>query len=116
MIQPGWVVPTCVRINPPVASASQNIRDRADLTVFEPANVYAAAGRRDGMVPLFDGAVDYRRFLAELAGDPAAEGSLEWFGDDCYAVLRRDRDGVAEATTLTAGNARPLRAAGATRH
>ncbi|MBP2316329.1 sugar phosphate isomerase/epimerase family protein [Azospirillum soli] len=93
----------------------KNIRDRADLTVFEPANVYAAAGRRDGMVPLFDGAVDYRRFLSELAGDPAAEGSLEWFGDDCYAVLRRDRDGVAKATALTAGNARPLRAAGMAR-
>lgn len=72
----------------------KNIRDRDDLPVFEPGNVYAAAGRRDGMVPLFDGAVDYRRFLAELADDPTAEGSLEWFGNDCYAVLRHDREAV----------------------
>ena len=81
----------------------KNIRARDDLQVFEPANVYAAAGRRDGMVPLFDGAVDYRRFLAELADDPAAEGSLEWFGDDCYTVLRRDRADVEAALATMAG-------------
>ena len=69
----------------------KNIRSRADLTVFEPANVYAAAGRRDGMVPLFDGMVDYRAFLAELSDDPDAEASLEWFGNDCHETLRRDR-------------------------
>lgn len=84
----------------------KNIRARDDLSVFEPSNVYAAAGRRDGMVPLFDGVVDYRRLLAELADDPAAEGSLEWFGDDCYAVLRRDRDEVEAALALVAGSVR----------
>ncbi|AWB06546.1 sugar phosphate isomerase/epimerase (plasmid) [Azospirillum humicireducens] len=89
----------------------KNIRDRDDLSVFEPANVYAAAGRRDGMVPLFDGVVDYRRFLAELADDPAAEGSLEWFGDDCYAVLRGDRDAV-EAALAPMADIPPRRVAG----
>lgn len=92
----------------------KNIRDRADLTVFEPANVYAAAGRRDGMVPLFDGAVDYRRFFADLADDPAAEGSLEWFGDDCYAVLSRDRESIAAALMPVPG-VPPHRAAGTVR-
>ncbi|WP_370540649.1 sugar phosphate isomerase/epimerase family protein [Azospirillum sp. INR13] len=96
----------------------KNIRARDDLPVFEPANVYAAAGRRDGMVPLFDGVVDYRRFLAELADDPAAEGSLEWFGDDCYTVLRRDRDDVEAALAPVAGTLpRPLpRRVAGTRH
>lgn len=67
----------------------KNIRARADLSVFEPANVYAAAGRRDGMTPLFDGAVDYAEFLTEMGQE--AEASLEWFGDDGFAVLSRDR-------------------------
>ncbi|UEM18545.1 sugar phosphate isomerase/epimerase [Skermanella mucosa] len=74
----------------------KNIRSRADLAVFEPANVYAAAGRRDGMVPLFDGMVDYRAFLAELSTDPGAEASLEWFGNDCHETLRRDRLAIGE--------------------
>jgi len=82
----------------------KNIRSRADLGVFEPANVYAAAGRWDGMVPLFEGAVDYASFLADLAADPAggprAEGSLEWFGEDCHEILLRDRRAVAAATAL----------------
>ncbi|MBD9539132.1 MULTISPECIES: sugar phosphate isomerase/epimerase family protein [Ensifer] len=69
----------------------KNIVDRADLTVFEPANVYAAAGSRRGMTPLFEGAVDYDRFLSEIAGDPQADASLEWFGNDCFETLHRDR-------------------------
>lgn len=69
----------------------KNIRDRSDLSVFEPANVYAAAGRRDGMTPLFDGIFDYTNFLAEISGDPQADASLEWFGNDCLDILRRDR-------------------------
>lgn len=72
----------------------KNIVDRADLTVFEPANVYAAAGSRRGMTPLFEGAVDYDRFLSEIAGDPQADASLEWFGNDCFETLRRDRQQI----------------------
>ncbi|NUS67313.1 MAG: sugar phosphate isomerase/epimerase [Ensifer adhaerens] len=72
----------------------KNIIDRADLTVFEPANVYAAAGSRRGMTPLFEGAVDYDRFLSELAGDPQADASLEWFGNDCFETLRGDRQQI----------------------
>lgn len=69
----------------------KNIRDRSDLSVFEPANVYAAAGRRDGMTPLLEGTVDYTGFLLEIAGDGQHDASLEWFGNDCLDVLRRDR-------------------------
>ena len=74
----------------------KNIRDRSDLSVFEPANVYAAAGRRTGMTPLFEGAVDYTTFLAELSGDPQIDASLEWFGNDCLDILRRDRRQVRQ--------------------
>ncbi|GGE48616.1 3-dehydroshikimate dehydratase [Agaricicola taiwanensis] len=73
----------------------KNIRSRADLALFEPSNVYAASGRRDGMTPLFSGKVDYVSFLTELAVDPAAEASLEWFGDDAFDVLARDRGEIA---------------------
>lgn len=74
----------------------KNILTRADLSVFEPANVYAAAGRRDGMTPLFDGALDYTGFLSEVSTDPHADASLEWFGNDCLDVLRRDRRRVRQ--------------------
>ena len=75
----------------------KNIRARADLAVFEPANVYAPAGRREGMTRLFEGAVDYTPFLEELAGDGTVEASLEWFGADCLDVLRHDRQKLTEA-------------------
>lgn len=74
----------------------KNIRARQDLTVFEPANVYAPSGRRDGMTRLFEGAIDYQPFLQELTGDESVEASLEWFGADCMDVLRHDRRMLAE--------------------
>ncbi|MGO4623980.1 sugar phosphate isomerase/epimerase family protein [Ensifer sp. 2YAB10] len=86
----------------------KNIVDRADLSVFEPANVYAAAGNRRGMTPLFEGTVDYTRFLEEIADDPQADASLEWFGNDCMDTLRRDRRQVRQAIE---GGERPLRTA-----
>jgi hypothetical protein len=52
------------------------------------------------MVPLFDGALDYSGFLPAL---PArSEASLEWFGDEPFETLARDRralDGVAREAT-----------------
>lgn len=69
----------------------KNVRGRADLGVFDPANVYAANGRREGMTPLFSGALDYAPLLEELAGDPTVQASLEWFGDDVFETLARDR-------------------------
>lgn len=72
----------------------KNVRSRTDLSVFAPANVYAAAGSREGMTPLFDGQVDYVRFLSELRGAPDVEASLEWFGNDCFNVLRGDRQAI----------------------
>ncbi|MFD2239278.1 sugar phosphate isomerase/epimerase family protein [Aureimonas populi] len=66
----------------------KNVRARSDLGVFEPANVYAAAGRREGMTRLFEGAVDYEAFLPVLA--PDAEVSLEWFGGSCFSILPAD--------------------------
>lgn len=88
----------------------KNIRSRAELGVFEAANVYAAAGRRDGMVPLFEGAVDYRAFLGELMEEPGAEASLEWFGRNCHDVLRHDCLAVSALVTTVSPDRR-LRAA-----
>ncbi|MFB9949076.1 sugar phosphate isomerase/epimerase family protein [Rhizobium puerariae] len=68
----------------------KNVRQRKHLTVFEPANVYAPGGDRNGMVPLFEGALDYSHFLSDLAEDPDAEASLEWFGNNCLETLRSD--------------------------
>lgn len=84
----------------------KNVRDRADLDIFEPANVYAAAGNRQGMTPLFEGALDYADFLDEIMDDPDAEASLEWFGGDCFDVLSHD---AANIRRVAASRNAPLR-------
>jgi 3-dehydroshikimate dehydratase len=74
----------------------KNIRSRADLALFEPSNVYASNGRRDGMTSLFAGKVDYVAFLTKLKMDEKAEASLEWFGNDCFDILSRDRRSISD--------------------
>lgn len=81
----------------------KNIESRSQLGVFAPGNVYAAAGSREGMVPLFEGAVDYRLFLREAAEMMEIEASLEWFGGNVKEVLSKDRkrvEGTGSATHL----------------
>src|SRR5690606_35406111 len=68
----------------------KNISARELLDVFAPPNVYAAAGRREGMVPLFDGVYDYRNFFAHIFNEPNLDASLEWFGSDVKQVLTQD--------------------------
>ncbi|AXT40305.1 sugar phosphate isomerase/epimerase [Alteromonas sp. BL110] len=72
----------------------KNISSSKHLSVFAPDNVYAAAGSREGMVPIFDGAVDYQGFIEHLYSKPQLrniDSSLEWFGNDCKNVLSHDR-------------------------
>ncbi|WP_218398271.1 sugar phosphate isomerase/epimerase family protein [Alteromonas lipotrueae] len=74
----------------------KNISDARHLSVFAPENVYAAAGTREGMVPIFEGAVEYQNFIEFLhqhhsAGIANADTSLEWFGNHAKQVLSRDR-------------------------
>lgn len=68
----------------------KNIRQRDYLPVFSPHNVYAPAGSREGMVPLFRGAFDYREFFNRLPRDRFYQASLEWFGGFCKSVLKND--------------------------
>lgn len=72
----------------------KNVRSRSDLGVFSPANVYAAVGCRTGITSLFEGALDYRRFLWVLPSD--SEGSLDWFGNRCQSVLESDLRAVRQ--------------------
>lgn len=72
----------------------KNISSSKHLSVFAPDNVYAAAGSREGMVPIFDGAVDYQGFIEYLYSKPQLrdiDSSLEWFGNNCKNVLSHDR-------------------------
>lgn len=74
----------------------KNISRAEYLSVFAPDNVYAAAGSREGMVPIFDGEVDYRAFIEYLHQHPknsvgTLDTSLEWFGHYSKKVLSRDR-------------------------
>jgi 3-dehydroshikimate dehydratase len=73
----------------------KNIAARELLSDFAPANVYAPAGSRAGMVPLFEGAFDFKQFLRSLMTelDPSWEHldtSLEWFGLDVLSTLAHD--------------------------
>lgn len=69
----------------------KNISSRELLDVFAPPNVYAAAGQREGMVPLFEGAFNYREFLGHIVMEPEVDASLEWFGNNVKQVLNQDR-------------------------
>ncbi|MCY9548727.1 sugar phosphate isomerase/epimerase family protein [Lysinibacillus xylanilyticus] len=78
----------------------KNIASRAQLGVFAPNNVYAAAGSREGMVPLFEGAVDYGDFLAEVDSNMEVDASLEWFGANVKSVLAKDVQEVKKSLQL----------------
>ena len=58
--------------------------------MFAPDNVYAANGDRTGMTPLFEGTLDCMPQINVLAHEHDIDASLEWFGGDCFEVLRKD--------------------------
>ncbi|WP_404428079.1 sugar phosphate isomerase/epimerase family protein [Sutcliffiella horikoshii] len=68
----------------------KNIISRDKLDVFSPHNVYAAAGSRDGMTPLFEGILDYDEFIKTAVSLAEVEASLEWFGGNVKEVLEKD--------------------------
>jgi 3-dehydroshikimate dehydratase len=79
----------------------KNVTARERLSVFAPPNVYAPAGDRSGMVSLFEGAFDYRRFLQTVMADSrlhweSLDASLEWFGGDVLPTLARDATELRE--------------------
>jgi 3-dehydroshikimate dehydratase len=84
----------------------KNVRSRSFLQEFLPGNVYAPAGNRAGMVSLFNGAFDYRKFLAHVMNEtalwPMLDASLEWFGPNVLGTLERDAEQLSllEAETL----------------
>ncbi|MFZ3590531.1 sugar phosphate isomerase/epimerase family protein [Bacillus sp. DJP31] len=82
----------------------KNIESRNQLSVFASTNVYAAAGSREGMVSLFEGAVDYRLFLREAADMIEMEASLEWFGANVKDILAKDSKEVKKILQLEKAN------------
>ncbi|MDH2325541.1 sugar phosphate isomerase/epimerase [Cereibacter sp. SYSU M97828] len=60
-------------------------RDR--LGVFDAGNIHDPQGRRDGICPLFEGALDYAAILDAI---PGGDASLEWFGPEPGAAMRVD--------------------------
>ncbi|MBT2690959.1 sugar phosphate isomerase/epimerase [Bacillus sp. ISL-47] len=78
----------------------KNIESRSQLDVFAPNNVYAAAGSREGMVSLFEGAVDYRMLLREAAEMIEMEASLEWFGPNVKDILAKDSREIKKVLQL----------------
>ncbi|MFY0640456.1 MAG: sugar phosphate isomerase/epimerase [Bermanella sp.] len=79
----------------------KNITQRHLLDVFSPSNVYAPAGSREGMTPIFNGEYDFKNFLAYLMTHSSVpwqnmDASLEWFGPDVFATLDHDRQALAK--------------------
>ncbi|GAB3377922.1 sugar phosphate isomerase/epimerase [Spongiibacter taiwanensis] len=79
----------------------KNVSDRRLLDIFAPGNVYAPAGVRDGMTPLFEGAYDYRGFLNFLLNQypeqwQKMDASLEWFGHEAFATLKQDLESIMQ--------------------
>lgn len=74
----------------------KNIISEEYLDVFTPTTVYSASGSREGMISLFEGAVNYKAFLQYVNEHrethiKSIDASLEWFGGDCKETLNRDR-------------------------
>ncbi|MDM5427373.1 sugar phosphate isomerase/epimerase family protein [Bacillus mycoides] len=67
----------------------KNISSAEYLHVFEPNNVYAAAGSRIGMVSLFEGIVNYDEIIREVR-DTDHFASLEWFGHNAKDILKEE--------------------------
>ncbi|EPC8408701.1 sugar phosphate isomerase/epimerase family protein [Bacillus thuringiensis] len=67
----------------------KNISSADYLHVFEPNNVYAAAGSRIGMVPLFEGIVNYDEIIQEVRNTDLF-ASLEWFGHNSKEILKEE--------------------------
>jgi 3-dehydroshikimate dehydratase len=66
--------------------------------------VYAPAGNRVGMTPLFEGEYDFKQFLSYLMKESSIpwqnmDASLEWFGPDVFATLDNDRKALAKFET-----------------
>ncbi|MFD2672359.1 sugar phosphate isomerase/epimerase family protein [Marinicrinis sediminis] len=69
----------------------KNVRDRQSLSVFEPLNVYAPSGSREGIVPLESGAVQYEEILDWLQREmPGMDGSIEWFGPKPFEQITNE--------------------------
>ena len=82
----------------------KNVTARNLLEVFAPANVYAPAGRRDGMVNLFEGEFDFQQFLKSVLNNSQfpwqeLDASLEWFGPNVMSTLEHDGREIAKLQT-----------------
>lgn len=94
----------------------KNITQRDLLNVFNPNNVYAPAGSREGMTALFNGEYDFKQFLTYLMKESSVawqnmDASLEWFGPNVLATLDHDRKQLAKLESLFIQSAQPERAA-----
>ncbi|MBW7474896.1 sugar phosphate isomerase/epimerase [Paenibacillus oenotherae] len=67
----------------------KNVSSAERLGVFQPNQVYAASGDRDGIVTLDAGALDYRPII-EAIQHSGLYASLEWFGPQPYRALASD--------------------------
>ncbi|NTS78838.1 sugar phosphate isomerase/epimerase [Catenovulum sp. SM1970] len=91
------VIPAMEKLKPYINHFHlKNVSSADLLDVFSPATVYSASGSREGIVPLFEGAVNYKAFLNHVNHHAdenirQMEASLEWFGDHSKEILTRDR-------------------------
>ncbi|MBH5319906.1 sugar phosphate isomerase/epimerase [Paenibacillus sp. GSMTC-2017] len=67
----------------------KNIASPSQVTLFDPSNIYAAAGNREGMVPLHKGFIDYEKLLEQMMHMDCF-ASIEWFGPTPLHMLSEE--------------------------
>lgn len=92
----------------------KNISSRELLSAFAPANVYAPAGNRAGMVNLFDGAFDFANFLRFVMTESplpwgSLDASLEWFGPNVLSILEHDSKQLRQLESESPDRLLPVR-------
>ncbi|WP_025028633.1 sugar phosphate isomerase/epimerase family protein [Caldalkalibacillus mannanilyticus] len=73
----------------------KNISSSDYLHVFQPHNVYSASGSRQGMVSLWEGAVDFLPILEQIE-ETDHYASIEWFGSNALQMLKEEIEWLKE--------------------
>lgn len=81
----------------------KNIASARDASLFEPNNVYAASGKRQGMSMLRNGVIDYGEVLRRISHKDCY-AALEWFGPSPLTVLEQEISWLHQTSLVESNN------------
>lgn len=80
----------------------KNVSSPQAVSIFEPANIYAASGEREGMTLLSEGIIDYSCLMRQFVRKDCY-AAIEWFGAAPNVVLSREIEWLRKTRTRLAG-------------